>query len=1016
MICPRCGAPVQPQARHCNNCGLLFAAPDDPRSQMPRPRSRTGTWSTDPPSPMQDGSGQWSMPVDPRQTPGSASGQWSIPLDQRQQAGNGAAQWPMSPPMRGGSMVPTPNVPSRPNLASRTPSLPGGLMAGASFQNGHFRVLGPFRPAQPLENRNPNYLAQWVAVDAMQRGDRVTLLELPLGDMVPALTERARETIANRMLRMGQNPLVQQVLGAFSERGHHFLVLEYFDGTFLSDRVARYGPLSERLTLGIADELLAALAMLERQSPPILHGHIAPETVVISPDGAHARLLCPSPALVAKALSIPFREPPAVGVGFVAPEHQHGQADLRSDLFSLGATLYYAATGFDAAARSATIFSPARQVNASLSSPTEAVLAKAVRQVPSQRYQYAEEMQLDIERANNGEMPTRDAVSNMAPLLPRTTTRNGPLAIVGIISGLLVVVLVGLILLNGQSHLTNKESIAPTVVVDATQQALAQKGEGLSSGTIISDTIALGPTATPANMCLASAVVSTVALPTEASSKGAVVAEELGAKALCNKDYGSATQYFKLAVQDDPSNAEALIYYADAQIDGKNANLVTAHQLPTNVVTLAVAVNFGPIDIDVSRDVLRGAAIAQNDLNQFGTLPGQAQVRIEIANVGSSQTDEGAAALADYYNSHIAKNDPNHNIGIISWSSRFITQASAANLLPALASLKASGVPVIAPIRTTDSFPPFPNLFFLSPTDTYQAGVMVQVALSQSASRVEIVQGNPAIASDLEIAGTANYLLSKAVGSQNVVFDKLDSTASDASIAMVVHNVQTHGAKMVLFAGTSHEALKLTLALAKSHVFVPIIAAANADDPSLIGQSTSPTTATDAQLAAANPQAMPLLHIVGLADEREWSVIAQAKTPGFAGTPGFFNEYNTTFTQPSQPLPPSANAIFAYDSVTLMVDAPINNGTFTATQLPTPQQVLQALSHVTAAHPFQGISGSIGFGAGNVPDNRSMVLKEIFINTNSTDANGNHPLDWKIDEIINQTNFCTTTTCAIGFP
>lgn len=913
-----------------------------------------------------------------------------------------------------------PNVPARQNMASRTPSAPGALLSGASLQNGRFRVMGPYRPAQPLENRNQTYLAQWVAIDAMQRGDRVALMELPLGDMVPALVERARETLANRMLRLGQSAQVQRVLGSFSERGRHFLILEYFDGMFLSDRVLRSGPLSERLMLNLADELLEVLADFERHSPPTLHGHIAPETVILSPDGLHARLLVPSPALVAKGLGIPFNEPSSLGVGFVAPEYQHGQVDQRSDLYSLGATLYFAATGFDAAARAATIFSPARQVNPTISAPTEVVLSKAVRQVPGQRYQSAAEMQLDVEQASNGEMPTRDAVNNLEPIIVPGRARNGPLAIGGVLSLLLVGVLVAVLVLNGHGRATGKESISPTVVVDATQVALAQNGEGLSSGTTINDTAALGGNGRAVNMCLHGATASTAAQPTDMGAKGAIVAEEKGALALCAKDFGSAVQYFKDAVQDDPSNAEALIYLANATIDGKNAAAVQAKQAPTPVVTIDVAVNYDSADIDVSREVLRGAAIAQSDLNTLSSLPGQTQMRVEIANVGPSFTNEGAAGLADYYTQHIGT-DPNHALGIVSWASRIITMQSSGPLLAALTSLKKSNVPVIAPIATTDRFGTpgaFPNFFQLSPTDQYQAGVMTQLALSPpfSAYSAVVVQGVPAIVSDQEIAQIAAACLSskcpgiKGLNPNNVKLDMLDQKTNSATIDSVVKDVQTHSANVVLFAGPSHEALQLTLALAQKGLRVPVIASALADDPSLLGQGG----AADAQLAAANPQAMQLLHVLSLADELEWSAIPQAKATGFV-SPSFFNDFSANFPT----LTPSANAIFAYDAVLLMMDASIKSGILTASKVPTPQQVLQALSQVGQPNglpAFQGVSGEIAFDKNNIPANRSLFFKGIGPSVN-VDANGNHPLAWQIEGILPAPGaFCASATCAIGFP
>lgn len=921
-------------------------------------------------------------------------------------------------------LLPPPGAPlSRPR-GSRTPSAPGSLLAGAMLQNGRFRVIGPYRPAQTPANRPVLGPPQWVALDGRQRGERVTLLEMTFGDMIPALVERARETLTQRLMAMGQHPALQTVLGSFTERGRHFLVLEYIDGTFLSDYILRAGPLTERMLLNCGDELLEALTFLDQQSPPVLHGNITPDSVVVAPNGQQMRLLSPLPVSFARALNIPFLEPPPVP-GYSAPDQAHGQADRRSDLYSLGATLYYAATGFDAVARGATLFSPARQLNPTIAAPVEAVLTKAVRQVPSQRYQYPEEMQLDIARARQGEMPSRDAVNNMEPLIDRTPSRAIPVALGSFVAVLLVVVLVGLLVVHSHSTSLAREPVTPTVTENPTEVALAQQGIGLSTGKAIFDTSALGD-ANGSGQCASAAQNASNAQPTDQTAAGAVAAEEAAAQALCANDYGTAITDFQTATRDDPSNAEPQIYLADTNILQNNAQSGSA----TPVVTLDIAVSFGKQDVDVSREVLRGAFEAQAALNQDGALPGNTKVLIEIASVGPNTA--GAPLLASYYAAQLHNGNPKHSLGIISWASRYITQASAANLAQALQSLNAENVPVVVPVITTDCFPSppasatycakagftgisAPNFFQLSPTNQYQAGAMAQTALSApfSAYRVVIAEDDT-IASNAEIAGTAHYLLAQRLGPSNVIDDVIAGPHS-VPLSQVVSDVQTRGANLILFAGGSHNAAQLAVALAQNHVLVPILANANADDPSLIGQSEAPDTAATAQLAKTAPQAMQLLHIMSLADAGEWTS-AQNPQAMSAGTPAFFGQFGQTFTTlTGQALAPSANAIFSYDAVALMLDAAVRSGSLTATHAPSTADLIAALSQVTATHPFQGISGRIAFGAHGIPDNRSLVLKGIVLTTN-TDANGNRLLGWHVEAIIPQpAAFCATSTCALGF-
>ncbi len=909
------------------------------------------------------------------------------------------------PPLMGRLVQPQSGVPSRPNVPqmSRMPSI-SPLVAGATLQNRRYRVLGPYRPAQTPDGRPLLGLPQWVAVDSGMRGDRVSLLEIPLSpEMPPAVANRAREALVSQMLAIEHHANMQTILGAFGENGRHFLVLQHIEGTFLTDRVLRYGNVNERLVLTYADELLAALALLERQTPKTLHGAISPDAVILSSDGSHARLLVPSPILIAQALNIPCNAASLHVPGYVPPEQLQNQGDDRSDLYSLGATLYFATTGYDAAARTATIFVAPRQINSAISAPVDAVLAKSVRQVPSQRYQHAEDMQLDIQRAMNGEMPNRDAVNRLEPILPRNVSRTNTLVFTSIISVLIAAILVILLLVRGSASSIATESVLPTATIDATAAALASKGIGLSSGKLIFDQQPLkavpGNVATPA--------------PNDGTPAGAILAEQAGALALQKNDFGTAISAFKQAVQDDPSNAEALIYLLDAQIDAQRANRALAHQPPLPFITLDVAASFSDKDLSYSREVLRGAALEQYRVDQQHLLPGGVQLRIEIASIGDNIS--GAPELANYYAAELASKNLSHSIGVLSWSVHNITPDEAQILAQAFASLSGNGVPVLVPVSTTDRFPPKPdpNFFQLSSTDQYQGGVIATTALSPpfSATRVVIVQDQASIP-DLEIAGTANVLLGQKLGATNVI---LETLGKGATIDSVVRDVQTSGANAIIFAGGSDEAVTLATKVAATGRPVPIITSYTADSPSLIGQSFDASTAATAQKAVANPQAMRLLHVVGLADESQWNSAINPQAQK-AGVPNFFNAFTSQFSPLNQglPLTPTANAIFAYDAVGLMMWALANNTLrpLSATTLPNPPDLAVALRTIIENHPFQGISGRIAFDSRGIPMNRSLVLKTI-APSGSNDARGNPLLSWKIEATIGQ--FCSSDTCKPNF-
>src|SRR5207302_6642135 len=122
-----------------------------------------------------------------------------------------------------------------------------------------------------------------------------------------------------------------------------------------------------------------------------------------------------------------------------------------------------------------------------------------------------------------------------------------------------------------------------------------------------------------------------------------------------------------------------------------------------NFVTLIVAASFTSADLENARNVLRGVALAQSALNQAGALPGDGRVQLQIASVGPQA--EASQAIAGYFTDQIARSNPDHTIGIISWAPKNLNASSAGNLLQALNTLKQAQVPTILPVRTADAIP-----------------------------------------------------------------------------------------------------------------------------------------------------------------------------------------------------------------------------------------------------------------------------------------------------------------------
>src|SRR6478672_2606399 len=194
---------------------------------------------------------------------------------------------------------------------------------------------------------------------ALQRKVALKIIKTEIAERSADARERfMREARAAAALRHENIATVYQ-FGMSLETGQYFYAMELIEGETLDERVHRAGPLDAHTTVGIAQQVTSALAAAEKRG--LIHRDLKPANLMLlSADDdevvAMPRRAVPTIKIIdfGLAKAIHTQTDPRslthdrfVGTpAFASPEQfEHSALDVRSDIYSLGATLWFALTG-----------------------------------------------------------------------------------------------------------------------------------------------------------------------------------------------------------------------------------------------------------------------------------------------------------------------------------------------------------------------------------------------------------------------------------------------------------------------------------------------------------------------------------------------------------------------------------------------------------------------------------------------------------------------------------------------
>ena len=301
---------------------------------------------------------------------------------------------------------------------------------------------------------------------ALDRVVAVKTLRPELASVQPLVSRFKREAIAAAKC---SHAGIVQVFRTGEFAGTHYIAMEFVAGESLAQRIKRVGrlPVAEALTIVMA---VANALDYAWQKAQLIHRDVKPDNIFIATDGTVklgdfglVKLL--SSATTDTALTVPGL--PIGSPDYISPEQLYGDTDvdIRSDIYSLGCTLYHLLAGSAPYTRSTPMAVMVRHLTdpppeiqrdwPDCPPPVAAMLGKMLAKKPADRYPDYAALLSDLAQAQQqlrpgSRVPVKSAPAVVIPLTLVKTAVPAPrrqALVAGALTGLATVVLGGGLLL-----------------------------------------------------------------------------------------------------------------------------------------------------------------------------------------------------------------------------------------------------------------------------------------------------------------------------------------------------------------------------------------------------------------------------------------------------------------------------------------------------------------------------------------------------------------------------------------
>ncbi|HKP14061.1 MAG TPA: serine/threonine-protein kinase, partial [Blastocatellia bacterium] len=186
------------------------------------------------------------------------------------------------------------------------------------------------------------------------------------------------------------HPSIPTVFDYFIEGGRYYLVMRWIGGGDLAEQMrVRGGIVDEATVAKWAIQICDVLHYIHSQKPPIIYRDLKPANLMLDDKSGRVMLVDFGIARIVRPTE---KGVTAIGtMGYAPPELFAGKVEPRSDIYSLGATMFHMLTGSDPQDNPLLIFDFSknprpRQINPNISLEMESILMRSVAHKPEDRH------------------------------------------------------------------------------------------------------------------------------------------------------------------------------------------------------------------------------------------------------------------------------------------------------------------------------------------------------------------------------------------------------------------------------------------------------------------------------------------------------------------------------------------------------------------------------------------------------------------------------------------------------